>query len=129
MTSKFHVYFPVSYQANTSCRWHPSRPTNAADRAGIDHLILAFAKSNDTVNYKPKVDIQTIKSEYPEAKIMVAIGGWGDTTGFSEAVKSDAGIAKFATDVKTMVDTNGLDGVGGFSHDSYNVHLLTRRRH
>jgi chitinase len=75
-------------------------------------LILSFAKSNDTANYKPHVDISTIKSEYPQAKIMVAIGGWGDTKGFSAAVKSEAGITKFAQDVKTMVDNTGVDGVG-----------------
>jgi chitinase len=72
---------------------------------------MAFAKSNDTASYKPHVPIATIKQEYPQAKIMVAIGGWGDTSGFSAAAKSDAGITKFASDIKTMLDANGLDGV------------------
>jgi chitinase len=72
---------------------------------------MAFAKSNDTVNYKPHVPIATIKQEFPSAKIMVAVGGWGDTTGFSAAAKSDDLITKFASDIKTMLDTNGLDGV------------------
>jgi hypothetical protein len=76
---------------------------------------MSFAKSNDTANYKPHVPISTIKSEYPNSKIMVAIGGWGDTKGFSKAVESEAGIAQFAKDVKTMVDTNGVDGVGEFA--------------
>jgi chitinase len=119
------MFIPRSAWTKSVCRWHPSRPTNAADRAGVDHLILAFAKSNDTANYKPHVDIKTLKSEYPEAKIMVAIGGWGDTKGFSEAVKSDAGISKFASDVKTMVDKNGLDGVGKSTRDPFSLQVLT----
>ncbi|KAF2677406.1 carbohydrate-binding module family 18 protein [Lentithecium fluviatile CBS 122367] len=112
------ILAPLALVAMASARyvmyydeWHPTSPTNAADRAGIDHLILAFAHANDTANYKPHVDISTIKSEFPEAKIMVAIGGWGDTKGFSDAVKSEAGIKKFASDVKTMIENTGIDGI------------------
>lgn len=43
---------------------------------------------------------------------MIAVGGWGDTIGFSTAVKTDAGITKFATDIQTMLQNTGADGVG-----------------
>lgn len=43
---------------------------------------------------------------------MIAIGGWGDTVGFSEATKSEAGITKFAQDVQSMLQNTGADGVG-----------------
>jgi chitinase len=54
-------------------RWHPTRPTNAQDRAGIDHVILAFANANNTAGYQPKVPISTIRSEYPNAKVMIGM--------------------------------------------------------
>ncbi|KAF1951332.1 glycoside hydrolase [Byssothecium circinans] len=91
--------------------WHPTRPTDPADRAGIDHVVLAFAQANNTAAFQPKVPISTFRSEYPNAKIMIAIGGWGDTAGFTEATKTDAGIAKFANDVKTLVTNTGVDGI------------------
>ncbi|KAF2646499.1 glycoside hydrolase, partial [Massarina eburnea CBS 473.64] len=95
----------------THHRWHPTRPTSPADRAGIDHVVLAFAQANNTAAYQPKVPVSTIRSEFPNAKIMVAIGGWGDTAGFTEATRTDAGILKFAGDVKGLLASTGADGV------------------
>jgi GH18 family chitinase len=93
-------------------RWHPTRPTNEEDRAGIDHVVLAFAMANATAAFQPKVPISTIRSEFPNAKVMIAVGGWGDDIGFFEASKSDATIDKFAADVATMLTNTGADGVG-----------------
>lgn len=42
---------------------------------------------------------------------MVAIGGWGDTAGFSEAAKSSKSRKLFAKNVKAMIDATGADGV------------------
>lgn len=95
-------------------RWHPTRPTNPADKSGIDHVVLAFAMANNTAAFQPKVPVSTIRSEFPGAKVMIAIGGWGDTVGFTEATRTDAGIQKFAYDVKTMLTNTGADGVGKF---------------
>ncbi|CBY02146.1 hypothetical protein IAQ61_006732 [Plenodomus lingam] len=91
--------------------WHPTRPTTPADRAGIDHVVLAFAMANATAQFQPKVPITTIRSEYPNAKVMIAVGGWGDDIGFAEASRSDATIAKFAADIATMLTNTGADGV------------------
>ncbi|CAI6340809.1 unnamed protein product [Periconia digitata] len=91
--------------------WHPTRPTNPSDRAVITHLILAFAQANNTAAYKPHVSISTLRDEYPSAKLSIAIGGWGDTIGFTESTKSQAGIDKFANDIKTLVATTGVDGI------------------
>ncbi|KAF2014598.1 carbohydrate-binding module family 18 protein [Aaosphaeria arxii CBS 175.79] len=91
--------------------WHPTRPTTPEDRAGIDHVVLAFAMANNTAAFQPKVPISTIRSEYPSAKVMIAVGGWGDTIGFSQAVKTEAGITKFGTDIQTMLQNTGADGV------------------
>lgn len=68
--------------------------------------------ANNTAAFRPKVPISTIRSEFPNAKVMIAIGGWGDTVGFSEATKSEAGITKFAQDVQSMLQNTGADGVG-----------------
>lgn len=49
-----------------------------------------------------------------DTKLLVAIGGWGDTSGFSEGAKDEASRARYAKNVKAMVDEHGLDGVGMF---------------
>ncbi|KAH7112865.1 putative class V chitinase [Dendryphion nanum] len=91
--------------------WHPNRPTSPENRVGIDHVILAFAQANKTATHQPKVPIATIRSEFPNAKVMIAVGGWGDTIGFSEAVKTDSGIIQFASDINIMLQNTGADGV------------------
>lgn len=47
----------------------------------------------------------------PEAKIMVAIGGWGDSVGFEEASKSDESRKRWTRQVRAMVDDTGADGI------------------
>lgn len=93
-------------------RWHPTRPTNATDRAGIDHVVLAFAMANATASFQPKVPITTIRSEYPNAKVMIAVGGWGDDIGFFQASQSTESIQRFASDIATMLTNTGADGLG-----------------
>lgn len=43
-------------------------------------------------------------------KIQVAIGGWGNTDGFSEAAKTKESRKLFAQNVKAMIDATGADG-------------------
>jgi hypothetical protein len=42
--------------------------------------------------------------------IQVAIGGWGDTDGFSKAAETEASRKLFASNVKYMLDATGADG-------------------
>ncbi|KAF2867435.1 glycoside hydrolase superfamily, partial [Massariosphaeria phaeospora] len=91
--------------------WHPSLPTNEADRAGIDHVILAFAQANNTAAFLPKIDISTIRSNFTDAKVMIAVGGWGDTAGFTEATRTNDAINKLAKDISAMLTRVGADGV------------------
>jgi GH18 family chitinase len=44
------------------------------------------------------------------AKIMIAIGGWGDTAGFSLAASTDSSRKRFARNVKAMIEHTGADG-------------------
>lgn len=51
----------------------------------------------------------------PDTKLMVAIGGWGDTAGFSEGAKDEASRTRYAKNVASMLDAHGFDGVGKIS--------------
>jgi GH18 family chitinase len=55
--------------------------------------------------------VDNVRSQFAEGtKVMVAIGGWGDTEGFSEAAKSEEGRRLFARNVRAMVEFTGADG-------------------
>lgn len=110
-TSRENIRLPI-YDLTKCDRWHPTRPTNAADRAGIDHVVLAFAMANATAAFQPKVPVTTIRSEFPNAKVMIAVGGWGDDIGFFDVSKTDTSITKFASDIASMLINTGADGVG-----------------
>lgn len=46
----------------------------------------------------------------PGTVIMVAIGGWGDTEGFSLAAATESNRKLFAQNIKNMVEATGADG-------------------
>lgn len=83
----------------------------------ITHVILAFMRS-DIFN------VDKTPTEFPlftsvaetrpkfsaNTKIMVAIGGWGDT-GFEEAASDNSTRKRWASQVKAMVDQTGADGI------------------
>jgi GH18 family chitinase len=55
--------------------------------------------------------INEVRPEFNnETKIQVAIGGWGNTDGFSQAAKTEESRKLFATNVKAMLDATGADG-------------------
>ncbi|KAK1917829.1 hypothetical protein P3342_000546 [Pyrenophora teres f. teres] len=91
--------------------WHPTRPTDPQVRVGVDHIVVAFAMANATASFQPKVSISTLRSEFPGAKMMIAVGGWGDDIGFAQVSSSDESIQMFAADVATMLKNTGADGV------------------
>ncbi|KAF2114110.1 glycoside hydrolase superfamily [Lophiotrema nucula] len=109
-----------------SDEWHPDIPTNAADVAGVDHVILAFAPAAGG-EFKSATRIPDIKAKFPNAKIMAAIGGWGDDT-FSQQVTSDAAITGFVSRIVQLIQTNKLDGIDidweypGGNGEDYKVH-------
>lgn len=81
---------------------------------------MGFAKStlfnsDSPQSWKPFEPIDTMRKRFSsDTKLLVAIGGWGDTSGFSEGAKDEASRARYAKNVKAMVDEHGLDGVGMF---------------
>ncbi|MCJ1437724.1 hypothetical protein MMC27_007111 [Xylographa pallens] len=83
----------------------------------VTHVALAFMRS-DTFNKVQSTTwplfttVETIRSHFPPGTaVMVAIGGWGDTSGFSQAAATDISRKLFAENVKAMVDATGADGI------------------
>jgi chitinase len=85
--------------------------------------------ANSTATYQPKVPVSTIKSEFPNAKVMIAVGGWGDDIGFYQVSQTDATIKQFAVDVATMLTNTGADGVGKLALKERSGASLTVSRH
>lgn len=86
--------------------------------AKVTHVALAFMRS-DAFNSDETPDSWPIfmtvgetRSKFePGTKVMVAIGGWGDTHGFSAAAQTDSSRTRFARNVAAMVEATGADGV------------------
>lgn len=79
---------------------------------------MAFApttlfNSDSAPSFTPFESPDTMRKRFgPDTKLMIAIGGWGDTSGFSDGAKDDTSRARFAKNVASMLDANGFDGVG-----------------
>ncbi|KAI0440798.1 glycoside hydrolase family 18 protein [Xylaria telfairii] len=97
---------------------HPVVPDDASLRNPITHVALAFMNSN-TFNREEKssswqifMSVEEARAKFqPGTKIMVAIGGWGDTSGFDTAARTKESRARFARNVADMVRDTGADGV------------------
>jgi GH18 family chitinase len=56
--------------------------------------------------------VKNVRKKFPAStKIMVAIGGWGDTEGFSVAAKTRESRERFGRNVAAMVRDTGADGM------------------
>lgn len=84
--------------------------------AEVTHVGLAFMQSS-IFNEKKRnswplfTTVEEVREKFTKGtKIMVAIGGWGDTTGFSMAAKTEKSRKLFAKNIKAMVDATGADG-------------------
>ncbi|KAL4941633.1 hypothetical protein BDV06DRAFT_212481 [Aspergillus oleicola] len=98
-------------------QWHIQNLPGKDKTAGISHAIMGFAKSTDfngdtAPAFQPFEPIETMRGRLsPDAKVMVAIGGWGDSAGFSEASKDEASRDRYAKNVAAMLESTGFDGV------------------
>lgn len=88
------------------------KPTLVSD---ITHVAIAFMQSSTFNEANPSsfpffTTVTEVRSKFAKGTaIMVAIGGWGDT-GFPKAAESDESRARFARNLKAMVDHTGADG-------------------
>lgn len=79
---------------------------------------MAFAKSdlfnsNSTPEYNPFESVKEMRARFePDTKVLVALGGWGDTEGFGEGSKDDESRERYAKNVAAVVKDGGFDGVG-----------------
>jgi hypothetical protein len=84
---------------------------------------MAFAPSkifNSGSSFQPFESPESFRKRFsPDTKLGIAIGGWGDTAGFSESVKDDASMERYAKNVAAMLKSNGFDGVGELHHKYY----------
>ncbi|KAI0400109.1 glycoside hydrolase family 18 protein [Xylaria palmicola] len=97
---------------------HPVIPDDVSLRAPITHVALAFMGSDTFNQREPRsswplfMSVDDARSRFqPGTKIMVAIGGWGDTGGFDTAARTGDSRARFARNVADMVRDTGADGV------------------
>ncbi|KAJ4210759.1 hypothetical protein NW759_013063 [Fusarium solani] len=88
------------------------------DTRDVSHVILAFMRSevfnvDETPDEFPLfTTVNKVRSSFSrDTKVMVAIGGWGDTKGFEEGAKSETSRKRWARQVAAMVDATGADGV------------------
>ncbi|TVY53476.1 Endochitinase B, partial [Lachnellula suecica] len=92
-------------------------PPNNTITAGIDTAIMAFANSSlfttlPAGTYEPFEPLSTFRARFDAGtKIMVAIGGWGDTIGFGIGAATEESRALYAQNVADMLTTLGFDGV------------------
>lgn len=82
----------------------------------VTHVALAFMRS-EVFNVPQQSEwplftsVAEVRPKFAKGtKIQVAIGGWGNTDGFSQAAKTNESRRLFAENVKAMVDTTGADG-------------------
>jgi GH18 family chitinase len=85
--------------------------------SNITDVALAFMRS-DTFNTPEQDDwplfttVDEIRPKFADGTIIqVAIGGWGDTDGFSTAAKTEESRKLFASNVKAMLHATGADGM------------------
>ncbi|KAK4124245.1 glycoside hydrolase family 18 protein [Parathielavia appendiculata] len=83
----------------------------------VTHVAVAFM-SPGIFNEPERTDwplfttVKEVRAKFPRhTRILVAIGGWGDTIGFSVAALNDETRKTFAENVASMVAATGADGV------------------
>ncbi|KAJ5390395.1 uncharacterized protein N7496_001463 [Penicillium cataractarum] len=82
----------------------------------VTHVALAFMRSSvfnnkdDTSDWPLFTTVNAVRTKFSVGtSILVAIGGWGDTQGFSEAALTDESRKLFAHNIKRMVEDTGAD--------------------
>jgi GH18 family chitinase len=95
----------------------------------VTHVALAFMSSSifnapDASAWPLFTSVESVREKFPpDTAVMVAIGGWGNTDGFSVAAASDDSRKLFASNIRKMVDQTGADGDRHWHHSSYGLVL------
>jgi chitinase len=96
----------------------------SVDVSGITHINYAFGNirdgeavfdttkiDNKQLTPKDIVKLISLKSKNPDLKVLVSIGGWTWSKGFSDAALTEASRLKFAKSCAVFVDKYNLDGI------------------
>ena len=94
------------------------------DVSGITHINYAFANINngEVIFDTTKIDgksltpkdieaLNSLKSKNPDLKVLVSVGGWSWSKGFSDAALTEESRLKFAKSCAVFVDKYNLDGI------------------
>lgn len=117
---------PDTYNA----RYHTSALPNRTVTAGINYVITAFANSSlfttePDGEYEPFMPLDEVRAMFDDGtKVCMAIGGWGDTDGFSKGAQNCTTQTLYAKSVAATLDRLGYDCVGG----SRRCNKVNRRR-
>lgn len=110
---------PASNRVLTLSRYHPNLTGFTPEvAAGIDHVIPVFvpSKSFNTDppgNFTIFEDVAATRKRFDDGmKVLIAVGGWGDTDGFGIAAATEQSRTLFARNIATMLNVTGADGVG-----------------
>ncbi|KJZ77053.1 hypothetical protein HIM_03374 [Hirsutella minnesotensis 3608] len=96
-------------------QWHTANLPSKDVTAGVNYVITAFAPSttfNWGSSYTPFKPLSEVRAMFDsETKVCMAIGGWGDTSGFSAGVSSEDSRKRYAKNVAEAVNRLGYDCV------------------
>ncbi|KAL4906812.1 hypothetical protein BDW74DRAFT_176420 [Aspergillus multicolor] len=98
-------------------QWHIENLPGTDKTQHITHAIMGFAlptlfDSDSPVAFEPFEPVSTFRNRFsPDTKVLIALGGWGQSAGFSSASKTEASRERFAKNVAAMLESHGFDGV------------------
>jgi chitinase len=89
------------------------------DAKKLTHINYAFVDVKDSMAWLTNIETDTInfrklnylKTENPDLKIIISIGGWSWSENFSDAVLTESSRKKFATTGVAIVEQYNLDGI------------------
>lgn len=82
----------------------------------VTHVIMAFMHSSafnmpGATEWRLFSPVEEVRSKFvPGTAVMIAIGGWGDTEGFSKAAATPSSRKLFAQNIRKMIRETGADG-------------------
>lgn len=99
-----------------SFRWHNKTLPSKEVTAGVNYVITAFAPAatfNTGTSYQPFTPLDKVRALFDQGtKVCMAIGGWGETAGFSTAAATADTRKTYAKNVATTLTNLGYDCVG-----------------
>jgi hypothetical protein len=95
----------------------------------VTHVILAFMRSStftvtNQTSWPLFTTVDEVRAKFaPGTKIMVGIGGWGDSEGFEQAARSEEVLGVVVRNMGRMLEDTGADGRAAYTSQA--EHLLT----